>query len=412
MRKVLFISIDTFRKDNLTKRFQGVECAPFLKSIREQSTYYVNYSASCNWTIPSYASMFTGEPTIRHNFWSYKEYPAEPVPLVFDKLADNGVRAGIMHSRGPLGQRIFNYNRQKYLSVGHEPHDLAKSMNMVMKHLEDMDFLFCHTFLQHDYLFHRKIKANPFGIRRPYRFIGRAGSWWMARKFVNWSRTPKDKRRPMSQKDISMLERMYYNECMLTDAYMRELFERVLEKYPDTLIVVNSDHGECFNRCKKVIRRPQDGGFTGNLLWGHGSGQCYEQFDVLLMVHDALLPTSKVVNTRIDHEDIHDMVLSFFGLCDFPAGDKERHFMSTGFDFVGNCGIREEDDFYVYHREGGRSLRYLMCDNLFSDDMKEITDEQEDGYRRMLLERLEVGSESREADEETMKQLRALGYMD
>ncbi|MGQ9604363.1 MAG: hypothetical protein ACUVUU_09220 [bacterium] len=66
MEKLLIISIDTYKKENIGKFFQGVPISPIIASIARQSISYDNYLASANWTILAYASIFTGKLTIKH----------------------------------------------------------------------------------------------------------------------------------------------------------------------------------------------------------------------------------------------------------------------------------------------------------------------------------------------------------
>jgi len=409
MDKVLFISLDAFRKDNLTRQFMGVDCAPFLKGLKTRSVFYDNYRASCNWTIPSYASMFTGLPTVGHNFWSHKEYPKRPKEYVFDLLVENGVRPGIMLSGG-MPNSIMQFNSDKYFASEHNVRDVDETVDTVISKLAELDFLFLHSFAQHDYLFHTGYMPNRYGVRRPYRFIGSWGARWMGRKVRRWAAGKHSLK--INLKTIRTLERMYYNECMMADAFVEALCKEVVRRYPDIKIIVNSDHGECFSHCGKRQRLHESGELLASPLMGHGSGQCWEQFDVFLMLHDPCNPAQSVVDTRIDHEDIYDLILSLYGLGEFPRKDKERHQVSIGYDIVGNCGINEGDDFYIFRREEDGSLRYLMHDNLYSDEIRELTNEEKDRYRLMIEDRMHTGEETMAADEETMEQLRALGYLD
>jgi hypothetical protein len=315
-----------------------------------------------------------------------------------------------MHSGGPLNPRLFQYNTDNYSAGGHAVFDLDKTLDRVIALIEKNDFVFYHTFLLHDYLFHRKLLPNRFGIRRPYRFIGKAGSWWMGRKIAKWVKG--GYHLPIIKKTVSTLERMYYNDCLMTDAFMEVLYKEVVRRYPDIRIVLNSDHGECFNNCNKLQRLPESGKMIKNLLMGHGSGQCWEQFEVMLMLHDPANPKGGLAHERIDHEDIYDLILSMYGLGEFPRRDKDRHLISTGYNFVGNCGVLEGEDFYIYNYKDESGFKFLMYDNLYSDEMKDIGAEGIASYRNMLEDSLKEEEDFQEADEETMEQLRALGYMD
>ena len=85
---------------------------------------------------------------------------------------------------------------------------------------------------------------------------------------------------PLTLEDLAIVEKMYYNECLLVDDFMRQLVDVVLERYPGLEIIVNSDHGECFSHCGK---KAFDGnwGKSENPLWHHSTGFCSEQFEGL-----------------------------------------------------------------------------------------------------------------------------------
>ena len=153
MRKLLFISIDTYRKDNLKKIVNGIPCSPFLTKIMHEGLFYNNYIASCNWTIPSYASMFTGEPTVSHNFWSYKQYPQAAQEIIFDRLSRSGVRSSLIYAGGPLDKKIFKYNTKNYFVRQLNNQDIDDTIDTVLKCLKKGDFVFLHAMMQHNYLF-------------------------------------------------------------------------------------------------------------------------------------------------------------------------------------------------------------------------------------------------------------------
>jgi hypothetical protein len=69
------------------------------------------------------------------------------------------------------------------------------------------------------------------------------------------------------------------SEGVVVDAVPLRILGAVLERFPDISLVINSDHGECFNHCGK---QAFDGNWarTDAPLWHHSSGFCPEQFEV------------------------------------------------------------------------------------------------------------------------------------
>lgn len=63
---VLILMLDTQRADHLSMYGYGRATSPRLDALAEQAVRYDNAHSSSSWTLPSHASLFTGEPLSRH----------------------------------------------------------------------------------------------------------------------------------------------------------------------------------------------------------------------------------------------------------------------------------------------------------------------------------------------------------
>jgi len=404
VEKLLVVSLDTYRRDNIGKAVDGVAISPFLTKVAREGIFYDNYNASCNWTVPAYASMFTGQPTVAHNFWGVKCFPGQPANLVFDRLATAGVKPSLLCA-GVLGEAdIFKYRTNKYFASTYDTFKVDGMIDLVVQRLAESDFVFFHTFLMHDYLMHYQYLSPRLGIERQYPFIGVEDSTAMGAKMKAW----RNEHFALAPDELAKLERMYYNECLMVDDFVRFLFGAVLGKFPETRIIVNSDHGECFSHCGK---QAFDKDWTWLLwpLWHHSSGLCYEQFQVFAIEYGAGVGGPRVDSSLMDHEDIHRIILDRLGLMAPKKPPKTYNIVSTAYDAAGYCGVLEGDEIYLYDLNAG--CGFLLADHIFSNKVIEPRSDKVAKYRDVLLaHRTEVAS-TEEADQEVKMRLKGWGYL-
>jgi hypothetical protein len=405
VNKLLVISLDTYRKDNLGKVVDGIPISPFLTRIMKQGTFYSNYFASCNWTIPSYATMFTGKPTVEHNFWGYRRFPGQPTELIFDILAAAEIRPSLICCGVLAESDIFQYRTKRYFGTTYDMRKTDGMINLICNGLRQSEFVFFHTFLMHDYDQHYDYQPSQHGIKRQYLFLEKDRSVEMGTKMRQW----RQDHFPLTNEDLGLVERMYYNECRMVDDFMATLFEVVLSQFPDVEIIVNSDHGECFSQCGK---KAFDGNWnkTRHPLWHHSTGFCFEQYQAFAIEYNPRTnPAGTVNNSLMDHEDIYGMVMSKFGLRRHDLGSKTYNLISTSYDRVGFCGVLEDGDIHLYDRNN--DFKFLLKDNLYTNDFTEPDPESIERYRRILRSRSLDMACYAEASDEVRARLQGFGYL-
>jgi hypothetical protein len=405
MEKLLLISLDTYRRDNIGKVVDGRPISRFLTETASRSIFHTNYYASANWTVPAYASMFTGLPTVGHNFWGVKSLPDHPVDLVFDTLVDAGIKPSLLCA-GVLGEAgIFKYRSNRYYASTYDPFKLDGTIDLIVQRLEQSDFVFFHTFLMHDYLMHHTYGSPVRGMKREYAFIAEDESARMSERMIQWRK----EHFSLTRDELETLERMYYNESLLVDAFVEAVFREVLARFPGLDIIVNSDHGECFSHCGKHAFG-DDWAWVLWPLWHHSSGLCYEQFEVFAIESGSPAPQDGVIDGELmDHEDIYRMILERFGLSVVPRAAKSEVAVSTGFDKFGFCGILEGDEIYLF--DLSRDLAFVLNDHLYSQAVIPPDRHKIARYRRSLAERIRKPESSSEASDEIKARLRGFGYL-
>jgi hypothetical protein len=404
MNKLLIVSIDTYRRDNIGKIVKGRPISPFLTTAARQNTFHNNYYASANWTIPSYASMFTGLPTIGHNFWGVKSIPEEPAELIFDTLTNAGMRSSLLCA-GVLGEAdIFKYRSSRYYASTYDPFKLDGTIDLIVERLRESDFVFFHTFLMHDYMMAYAYGSPVRGLRRTYPFISESESVEMSEKMKAWRR----EHFSLTKDDLERLERMYYNECILVDAFVQALFDEVRGRFAGLDIIVNSDHGECFSHCGKHAFG-DDWEWILWPLWHHSSGLCFEQFEVFAIDCRDTQNGGAVDGDLMDHEDIHRMILERFGLPAPPRSPKTGVAVSTGYDKFGFCGVLEDDEIYLF--DLSRDLAFVLNDHLRKTAPVPPDRHRIVSSREMLSRMRKQSTSSRQVSDEVRTRLRGFGYM-
>jgi len=87
---ILFIVIDTVRADHLSLYGYPKETTPFLSELAGESTVYERAISPAPWTLPSHASMFTGQfPSVHQASWEHALLRSEFVTIA-EILRDKG----------------------------------------------------------------------------------------------------------------------------------------------------------------------------------------------------------------------------------------------------------------------------------------------------------------------------------
>lgn len=402
MEKLLIISIDSYRRDNIGKLFQGMPISDFITSLVPKSVFYDNYFASANWTIPSYASMFTGKATIEHNFWGYRLFPGQDVKLIFDDLAAKRIRSSLICCGVLAEADVFQLRNGNYFATAYDVLNLDNAIDLVQKRLYESDLVFFHTFLMHDYFDHKPYRSPRFGLKRRYEFVTEKQCEQVAAKMREWRKT----HFALTRDQIELNQRIYYNECLLVDDFIEKLIEVVLSDFPCLRIIINSDHGECFNHCGK----PAFGEawqLLDHPLWHHSGGLCFEQFEVFAIDYGG--SRHEVRNQLIDHEDIYWMIMEFFGLSQRRSQPKQYNLISTSFDKVGFCGVLIDGKIYLYDRN--KDFEFVLADGLRTNRPIDPDPQLVEKCRAILKSRSVDLEDPCCAQESVYERLRGWGYM-
>lgn len=234
-------------------------------------------------------------------------------------------------------------------------------------------------------------------------------------------------------------EDLYDGEIAFTDEHVGRIVDEIMKNYPNTLVVITSDHGEGFNENNNSLLDKRH----GNLLYD-------TIVHVPLIINHPSLEARTVRNT-VELIDLFPTIIELLGL-ECPGGvegtsfapalmgeeavDKNFAYMETGWRNMNKAGIISRQWKYImnmdhevmnkFNRERGLE-EYFLPDELYnlSTGGPERTDQNLSGQHPDIVDSLKAqlvnfmkthaGHMEKRVipgvDDETLKQLKALGYL-
>lgn len=261
---LVLISIDTLRSDHLGSYGYEEETSPNLDALAERSVRFSNVISQGPWTLPSHASLFSGQFSSVHGIRHLGHVLSSTrSPVLARILSDQGYRTQAFTGGGfvnPLfgfdkgfdGFRNMDPLRQRdsaflLKQVENEPERYSKELiaengpgaikDWLSANGEQPFFLFLHTYTVHDYdppkEFARCAErgcTHPFDDWHKYRLRTKSG----------W------KTRPYTEANRQHLNHTYDDSLLYVDHLLGDIFEHMdsLGLSENTIIAITSDHGE------------------------------------------------------------------------------------------------------------------------------------------------------------------------
>ncbi len=309
---VLVIGIDTLRADATSLRGPGPDGRDTTPRLREFAARALDFESAVSqapWTLPSFASMFTGRYPLEHGAHRITSRLGQRETTLAEVLREAGYETCAVTShiyldrRHGLDQGFESFDASN--ALGHQAITSAAVTDLSIAALEGRDgrpfFLFAHYFDPH------------------YEYRDHESAAW-ADGYQGWLRDQNDFenllkiRHLVEAPDVEWLRALYHEEIEHTDAQVGRLLDWLrasgLEK--DTLVVVVSDHGEEF-------------GERGN--FGHTISLFEEQLAVPLLVAAPGAPAQRV-RTVVETRALFDTVLDALGV-DFARPRRAESWLSV-----------------------------------------------------------------------------------
>jgi len=266
---ILFISVDTLRRDHLSYfGYQRPSCPKLSRWAHENAAGFDQAITAASWTLPAHVSMLTGLDAARHGInhdvgGSSRKTGAYGV-FELDFLAEKLRRAGWTTAAFTGGAYVhekfgFAQGFDRFLSWPDRAHDAEElprhcrlCTEFFSSHRTSPAFVFLHTYAVHDpyrawpeawkHLFPTDPPGARIALHSPKNDPKKAF------KQVNelLFRPRNGKQRPLLSDELELAEKMYDTGIRFTDEMLGQLFQHLREEDLDRnlVIIVTSDHGE------------------------------------------------------------------------------------------------------------------------------------------------------------------------
>ncbi len=306
-RNVIFIIVDTMRRDALGCYGNVRQPTPHLDAIAREGVRFTQAISTSGWTLPSVASMLTGAwPTIHGALG--KETRLTPIrdelPTAAEVLKSHGlntlafVNAAFLSPMLNLdrGFDVFDHMHAFSYRTRRADETINAALKQIREHRDESNFVLIHLFDPHlDY-------DPPEGYRTKYTDERTEPAPPLTHQ-VCVSMASNDGQNPPTPEDLSYITGVYHGEVSFVDVHVGRLVNelRLMGLYDDALVIITADHGEEFG---------DHGGFE------HGHTLYDELIRVPLIIKPPpdLTPIQHVVDTQVRLVDIMPTVFSWLGV--------------------------------------------------------------------------------------------------
>lgn len=426
---VVLISIDTLRADHLGAYGYARPTSPSIDALAAAGVLFENALSPSSWTLPAHASLLSGVSPYRHGAVAATARIRDDVPLLAELLAAQGYHT-VAFVNAPFVGRDHGFARgfarfeQRFEQRRRDVAERHRQVLDAVPALEPPFFLFVHYMDVHT-PYRPPKEFNRFARdRRSSAVLKDIGET----SVLELQRAAREGRLRMSHADRDRLIDLYDGEILAMDAKIGELVAALRTRFPDTIVILTSDHGEEFL---------EHGGF------GHGETLYEEVLRVPLIVAGPGVAEGARIGDQASLLDVVPTVLERLGLASASALDGRSllpflHVGSAaaGGGTSGHAGATSDAEpvlgLHTASHDGTLSLRGVRAPSrkLVHDDRRgtvELYDLASDpGERRNLApatrdERLEQAlaalgaaapsSAAPSPDPATVEALKALGYL-
>lgn len=314
---LVLIGIDTLRADRLSAYGYGRPTSPHLERLAADGVRFGRAISASNWTVPSFASIFTGLTPASHGVVNEEFRMNEAVETLAERLREGGWRTHAVAYKAALFGLGLDEGFDRWLNLPTSNRtaqdNLDKALAMIDREGDQRFFLFLHLDDPH----------QPFNQPPPYdrRFsdpgrrdrLGFELPVMIRNSAVRGCDRCVERGQPTDD-FVHEAQALYDAAVAYTDDRIGQLVAALRERglYDDTVIAVVSDHGE-------VI-------YDRHRLWGHGALLLADE-----MVHVPLIvkpaagagPAGVVVESQVRTTDLLPTLLEAVGLT-APDGPDAR----------------------------------------------------------------------------------------
>ena len=311
--KTILVVIDTLRADHLGCYGYARPTSPVMDKLADQGALFENFYGQCQWTIPSFTSIFTGLYPINHKMLctnargEINRFPlmlSPDIPVLSDLMLNAGHVTCALDNLINFQQhynwfaRGYNY----YINVTRRATGcaavLADAVNADMlpwldQHAHDDFFVHLHYWDPHRPHNHPEPFKGRMAGAPVEKKLSKDGAEYVAHC---------GKADAIGPEEMALLD-AYDEEILYVDAKLGEVIELLKSKriYDDTLLVVTSDHGEVMFEVSPYVCH-------------HTIYEGLLRVPLIIKPPEAAAPPAQRVAALAQHVDIVPTILDFAGI--------------------------------------------------------------------------------------------------
>lgn len=328
-RHLVVIAIDTLRADHLSCYGYERPTSPTLDALAARGVLFERAIATAPWTLPSFASMFTGRMPTRHGAGLSGErrslgedtpHPLSPtVPTLAEQLAGEGFRCAAFTSN-PFLRLGLQRGFEEFFCQTIEAERVGALARAWIETRDDTarNFLFVHFNDPHEptdppEVFLRELGVSGTVQADPHRVA--LERWGDGESDLGHAASVEAVRGPLATKVA-----LYDATILQVDRQIARLLASLASQgmLDNSLVVVLSDHGEEFLE-HVAPERALDEDPRGLHGIGHGHTLYDELLHVPLLLMGPDLPSGQRIPQQISLLDLMPTLLSLLGI-ETPAG--------------------------------------------------------------------------------------------
>lgn len=297
-RGIVFVSIDTLRRDHVGLYGYPSPTTPRLDALGREGTVFDDAVSVSSWTLPAHFTMMTSVDPAAHGATDSKHRFNHRVPTLARVLRDRGF---VTHA---ITSHLY-VSREYGFDDGFDGLDYAydrKGKDVADRALLFLDavderpfFLFLHLYDPH---WHYDPPKDLLRIFEPELYTGAiTGNWW---KLKFWTKET------TRHEDLAHIKALYDGEIRYADGQVGRVLDRLAERglHEDTLVVLTSDHGE---------------EFLEHGAWEHQRTLYEEQLRIPLVLRGPGIPAGRREPAQVNHLDLAPTILDWAGLPPLPT---------------------------------------------------------------------------------------------
>ena len=247
-KNIIMVVLDTTRADAFAPFYENTDVqTPFMDEVIKNGTSFKNTYNNENWTKPSTATIMSGLYSTTHTARRAESVLPKEVKLFSEHLQSQGFYTGFMTSNAVLSDKFgFNKGWDTFTNYARTPYGNGKFLYQnAAKWLEERPdpnkrfFLYVQSVDAHTTY---EVPAKYSGKYFKGKYNGKLGQ-----NFDREEQVEADKGAlKLSETDLNWVKAMYKGEITYQDEQLETLLKKIKELGldQDTMIVITNDHGE------------------------------------------------------------------------------------------------------------------------------------------------------------------------